>query len=69
MLVQRRRPLFDRNALPALHWASVYVAREHRREDGDWWTCQCVECDRVRAELSRNGMVPVLRTAANGGAK
>jgi hypothetical protein len=73
MLVNRRRPapLLDPNG--KLHWATAFIAREHRRTDIEEyreWLCPCWSCNQVRSEILR--MQPLdehNRLLAAGGAQ
>lgn len=55
-----------------LHWASVYIAREHRLNGEAYngeWTCPCDECLHVRRELVRQANEKRRMAAAAGGGR
>lgn len=69
MLVNRRSSTLSGLPLSGpLHWASVYIAREHRSRDlktGEW-RCPCHTCRRVLKELSRGAMPDELKRIKGG---
>ena len=55
MLVKRRRPALPRDPNGVLHWATIFIAREHRRgdlEDFGEWICPCRSCEQIRYRIS-----------------
>jgi hypothetical protein len=30
------------------HWSAIAIAREHRREQGAQWVCDCPACEAIR---------------------
>ena len=55
-MIQRRRPQIPLDPTAKLHWATAYIAREHRRTDIEElqeWLCPCHSCNHVRAEIYR----------------
>ena len=60
MLVKRRRAALPPDVNGKLHWATAYIAREHRRtdiEECQEWLCPCWSCNHVRAEIYRSCQV------------
>lgn len=44
----RRSDDADHWSEAGIHWAAVFIAAEHKRENGLEWVCQCSCCSQVR---------------------